>query len=147
MSMSGKSFVRHMSQSKAATVYPPIRPAKIGHLKADEIALRLQKAGITQDTIILVWHISKFDLTLLRDFLESAGHSGILPPHENCIPMIKLFRANLPVGPSGYPSFPLSLELLFPTLYPRHSLIGLNHRALEDAQQTRLVCMAFEKRS
>ena len=59
--------------------------------------------------------------------------------------MIQLFRNDLPVGPPGYTSFPLSLEILFPTLYPRHSLIGPNHHALEDDQQTRLIRMEFKK--
>lgn len=39
-------------------------------------------------------------------------------------------------------SFPLALEVLFPVIFPRHSLIGLNHHALADCQQTRLVLHA-----
>lgn len=145
-SMGGDSFfLRNMSQNKAATVFSSNRPADTERLKANEIALRLQEAGINQDTIILVWSLGKYDLTLLRNFLESAGYSGILPPDENCIPMVQLFRKNLPVGPPGYSSFPLKLEILFPILYPRHSLIGFNHHALQDTQQTRLVWMAFDE--
>jgi len=30
-------------------------------------------------------------------------------------------------------------------MYPRHQLIGLNHQALVDCEQTRLVCMAFDE--
>lgn len=30
-------------------------------------------------------------------------------------------------------------------MYPRHSLVGLNHQALVDCQQTLLVCMAFDE--
>lgn len=30
-------------------------------------------------------------------------------------------------------------------MYPRHGLVGLNHQALVDCQQTRLVCMAYEE--
>ena len=116
-------FLKSWSQSKAATVYSPSRPGNIDRLKAHEIALRLRKAGITQDTIILVWHISKVDLTITRDFLVSAGYPGILPPDENCITMIQLFRKNLPVGPPGHRLFPLGLEILFPTMFPNHHLI------------------------
>ncbi|KAH8163508.1 hypothetical protein CIB48_g4744 [Xylaria polymorpha] len=30
-------------------------------------------------------------------------------------------------------------------MYPRHGLVGLNHQALVDCQQTRLVCMAYDE--
>ena len=82
---------------------------------------------------------------MLRKFLESAGHYEILPPDENCIKLIPLFRDNLPLGPPGHKSFPLALDLLFPTLFPGHPLIGRNHRALEACQQTRLVCQVFDE--
>jgi hypothetical protein len=52
---------------------------------------------------------------------------------------------NLSEGPPGRKSFPLGLEELFPIMYPRHQLIGLNHQALIDCQQTRLVCTAFDE--
>lgn len=101
-SAGGNSFLRHMSQSKAVTVYDSTRTATVERLKADEIALRLKEAGITQETIFLVRHKSKSDLTILRNFLESAGHPGILPPDENCTPMVQPFRMNLRVAPPGY---------------------------------------------
>ena len=144
-SAGGNSFLRHMSHIKAVTVYDSTRTAIVGRLKADKIAFRLKEVGITQETIFLVWHKSKSDLTILRNLLESAGHSGILPPDENCIPKVQPFQRNVRVAPPGYNSFPLKLEILFPTLDPLHGLRGMNHRALEDAQQTRLVCMAFDE--
>jgi hypothetical protein len=114
-------------------------------MNVHEVALKLQQVGIAPDTVILVYHLSTMDLSLLREFLESAGYTGILPPNKNCIPLIPLLRMNLSEGPPGRKSFPLGLEELFPVMYPRHHLIGLNHQALIDCQQTRLVCMAFDE--
>ncbi|KAI8951904.1 hypothetical protein F4801DRAFT_578005 [Xylaria longipes] len=57
----------------------------------------------------------------------------------------KSFHDNLMVAPRGLEAFPLRLELLFPIFFPRHDLIGLNHRALEDALQTRLLALAFDE--
>ena len=34
---------------------------------------------------------------------------------------------------------------MFPLVFPRHSLIGLNHRALEHCLQTRLLSLAFDE--
>ncbi|RSL47682.1 hypothetical protein CEP53_009844 [Fusarium sp. AF-6] len=64
-----------------------------GKKTAREIAETLQRAGVTQTSIILVWHTSTFDLTILRELLESAGYRDILPSEENCIPVIKHYRA------------------------------------------------------
>lgn len=52
---------------------------------------------------------------------------------------------NLKEAPPGRGCFPLALEFLFPLFYPRHHLIGLNHRALEDCLQTRLLSIAFDE--
>jgi len=97
------------------------------------------------NTIILVWHVGRSDLRILRRFLESAGHYGILPRDENCISLLQLFRTNLSVAPLGLKTFPLKLEILFPIFFPSHHLIGLNHRALEDCLQTRLLSLAFDE--
>lgn len=129
--------------AKAKSVYSLSRTPGIDRLDPHQIALKLQQAGITQDTLILVYHLSTTDLKLLGELLESAGHIGILPPDEKCIPLIQLLRPNLSTEPPGYQRVPLALELLFPIMYPRHSLVGLNHQVLVDCQETRLVCMAF----
>lgn len=63
-----------------------------------QIASKLKQAGITPDTIVLVYHVSVTDLKLLRELLESSGHVGILPPDENCVPMLQPFRENLSKG-------------------------------------------------
>jgi hypothetical protein len=113
------------------------------HIKRVTLGKRL--VGITQSTVILVYHATNFDLRLLRRFLESAGYFGYLPPEENCIPMVNILRPHMSDRlPSGR-RFPLKLEVLFPLMFPRHSLVGLNHQALVDCQQTRLVCMAYEE--
>lgn len=125
-------FLKMMSRSKAAKIFSSSRTPDIGRMNADEIASKLQKAGITQDTVIFVYHKSTFDLRILRDFLESAGYHRILPPDEKCIPLLQLLHPNLLVGPPGRKRFPLALQILFPIMNPRHYLVGLNHRALED---------------
>ena len=52
--LSKDPFSKHMSQSKAAAIYSPSRLATIDRMKADEIAFRLRKAGITLRTMILL---------------------------------------------------------------------------------------------
>lgn len=59
--------------------------------------------------------------------------------------MLRRFKKNLPRLPDKQ-IFSTRLEVLFPLLYPGHGLVGLNHRAAVDAQQLRLVTMAFEDR-
>jgi len=60
-----------------------------------KIAGTLLQKGITPDTIFLVWHVNKMDLQIVRDLLESSGYHDFLPPDENCITLIQLFRANM----------------------------------------------------
>jgi hypothetical protein len=52
-------------------------------------------------------------------------------------------RAN--VTPHNGKPFPATLSTIFPILFPSHELVGRNHRALVDYQQTRLVMTAFEE--
>lgn len=108
------------------------------------IAKALKSAGITKQTIILVWHSSWYDLTLLQGFLEAAGYSDILPSKENCVRLVPFLWMNMP-PPAGRRRFPGKLEVIFPLFFPCHKLIGMNHHALEDCLQTRLLMMAFEK--
>jgi hypothetical protein len=114
-------------------------------MNVHEVAGKIRETGISQDTVIIVYHKTLFDLRLLRDFLESGGYFDLLPPETQCIPMVNILRPNLTSRlPDGRP-LPLSLEVLFPLMYLRHRLIGLNHQALVDCQQTRLVCMAYDE--
>ncbi|KAH7328011.1 hypothetical protein B0I35DRAFT_6299 [Stachybotrys elegans] len=139
-------FREWWSKRQAQRIYSSSRPpGSIDHMDVHSVAEKLQGAGITRDTMILVWHTSTRDLDILKGFLESAGYTGILPPKENCIPLIQVMRMNLSEGAAGYRMFPLGLEVLFPVMWPRHSLIGLNHQALVDCQQTRLICMGFDE--
>jgi hypothetical protein len=79
------------------------------------------------------------DLRLLRQLLESSGYDDILPSDENCISLIPLFRENIFKGVPRDQTFWLRLEVVFPLMFPRHDLVGLNHQALFDCRQTRLV--------
>jgi len=98
---SEQPFLRRMSMSKAATVYSPSRISDIGRMNVHEIASKLQRVGITPDTVVLVYHKSAFDLRILRQLLESAGYHGILPTDKNCIPLLQLLRSNLLEVPLG----------------------------------------------
>ncbi|KAI0456448.1 hypothetical protein F5B21DRAFT_522591 [Xylaria acuta] len=131
------------SESKASTVYNS--PRRTAALTVDEIAEKPVAAGITPDTIPIVWHYGKADLQTLRDFLEREGHTGILPKNKNCISLLKPFHDNLTMALRGLKAVLLRLELLFPIFFLRHDLVGLNHRALEDALQTRLLALAFDE--
>lgn len=103
----------------------------------------LEDSGITKDSVILVWHSTYYDLTLLHNFLESAGANSTLPSRANCVRLVPHVRANVP--PHNGKPFPASLSTIFPILFPHHELVGRNHRALVDCQQTRLIMMAFEE--
>ena len=103
------------------------------------VARQARESGITPDTIILVWHKTYLDLSLLREFFEEAGYHNILPLKENCVPMIPLFGQSLPKG------CPLSLEIIFPMIFNGHEFVGRNHRALVDSLQLLLMGELFEE--
>jgi hypothetical protein len=107
------------------------------------IAEALEDSGVTTDSVILVWHSTYYDLTLLSNFLEPAGANSLLPSRANCARLVLHVRANVP--PHNGKPFPATLPTIFPILFPRHELVSRNHRALVDCQQTRLVMIAFEK--
>ena len=107
------------------------------------IAEVLEISGVTKDSVILVWHSTYYDLTLLDNFLESAGTNSALPSRANCVRLVPHVRANVP--PHNGKPFPATLSTIFPILFPHHELVGRNHRALVDCQQTRLIMMAFEE--
>jgi len=107
----------------------------------DEIAAAIKDARITPETIVIVWHNGVFDLTLLTELLESAGHVGILPSRANCIPMIPHFRAGLPISLKTRKRFTASLLVIFPLLFLESPLVGHSHSAEPDAQMARLVTL------
>jgi len=107
----------------------------------DEIAAAIKDARITPKTIVIVWHNGVFDLTLLTELLESAGHVGILPSRANCVTMIPNFRAGLPISLKTRKRFTASLPVIFPLLFPESSLVGNSHSAEPDAQMARLVTL------
>jgi hypothetical protein len=107
------------------------------------VAEALEDSGVTKDSVILVWYSMYYDLTLLSNFLESAGANSPLPPRENCVRLVPHVRANVP--PHNGKPFPATLSTIFPILFPCHELVGRNHRALVDCQQTLLVMTAFEE--
>jgi hypothetical protein len=66
-----------------------------------------------------------------------------MPPDKNCIPLINIIHSTLPMVRKNL--FPIRLEHLFPVMYPGHEYVGLNHAALIDCRQTRLVCEGVEQ--
>jgi hypothetical protein len=101
------------------------------------LAQLLQARGITPETIMLSWSTNYQDLCLLRRHLERDGYSNILPPDENCIPMVPHYKRCLSRRIS------VALDFIFPLIFPDHHLAGLNHRALPDAQHLRLMTHLF----
>lgn len=135
---SSSQYYEHMSHLKAKAVYSSRRESAIDQMDVHQVAIKLKEIGINQNSAFLTWHQAPTDLRLLRRFLESAGYTDVLPLDKNCVPLIPIFRPNFQEAKS----FPLALEVLFPVMFPRHDLIGLNHQALVDCQQTRLVLQA-----
>ncbi|KAG8355813.1 hypothetical protein FVEN_g6335 [Fusarium venenatum] len=106
-----------------------------------QVVKSLRRAGITPETVFLVWATNKFDLTVVREFLERGGqNAGILPNNGNCIFTVDYFRHNM----KGF-GMPLRLANVLELLYPGHGLIGHNHRALPDCRQTMLVLDPFDE--
>ena len=60
------------------------------------IASKIQKAQITQNTIIATWHVNRTDLILLPNLLGEAEYTDILPPLDNCVLMIPELKRNIP---------------------------------------------------
>lgn len=112
-----------------------------GSMTARQVADELRLQGISQETVFVSWHSNTFDLSLLREWLESEGEYGVLPLDSHCIPIVPYFRRNLgDVKLKNGRHFPLSLPIAFPIMMgTRHELYGRNHHAIIDAQQ--LKCM------
>lgn len=108
---------------------------------AKEIAEVIFRAGVTTDSIIIVWHSSDMDLKLLRELLNSAGFLDVLPPKENCITMLQHFWAGLRCHPQTNKRFTARMDFLFPTLFASHPLVGKNHTALPDIQMLQLLVL------
>ncbi|KAM5371634.1 hypothetical protein ACJZ2D_007914 [Fusarium nematophilum] len=112
-----------------------------GSRTAKQIADEPRRQGISQETYFVVWHLHTDDLSRLREWLESEGEYGVLPPDSQCIPLIPYFQRNL--RGSKLPDdkrFPLTLSIIFPIMMGTdHVLAGKNRHALVDAQQ--LQCM------
>jgi hypothetical protein len=112
-------------------------------LDVGDVAEALEDSGVRKDSVILVWHSTYYGLTLSSNFLESAGANSPLPSRANCVRLVPHVRANVPHH-NGKP-FPATLSTIFPILFPCHELVGRNHRALVDCQQTLLVMTTFEE--
>lgn len=122
----------------ASSVYSPTRGFSVACMDIHGIAALLRQKGSPR-TPSLVWHKNAMDLRILRNLLESLGYNDILFNDENCISSIPLFRENMFKGVPQDQQFHLTFEVVFPTMFPRRNLVGLNHMVLVDCQQTRLI--------
>lgn len=138
----GSTFKSTASRVQASKIFSQSR-MNIEHRDVHQVAAKLKDIGMRPKTLVLTWHLHAADLQILRNFLESAGYYGILPPDDHCFPMVAVLRPNLPKV--GKKQFPMRLDMLFPLMFPNHRLVGLNHEALIDCQQTRLICLAFKQ--
>ncbi|KAJ5972043.1 uncharacterized protein N7479_001961 [Penicillium vulpinum] len=119
-----------------------------GTLCAKQVVEKLEKIGISDNTIFLSWAIWGFDLSYLREWLQQEGFHDVLPGNENLYLLLQEFRHNLKetIGTTCYKGkgFPLSLPVVFPLLFGYdHELAGRNHHALVDAKQLALMCLLF----
>ncbi|KAJ5729925.1 uncharacterized protein N7483_004433 [Penicillium malachiteum] len=122
--------------------------SKDGTLSAEEIADRLQKTGISRETIFLAWATRPFGLYYLRDWLDAEGFQNILPPDEKVCLILMEFRQNLRefLGSSCFRGgvFPATLPVIFMVAFGEdHPLAGKNHHALVDAKQLALLTQLF----
>ena len=113
------------------SVYGSDRSKCTGLCDVHEVARQLRNAGMTPETLILVWHVSYMDLTLLRELLESGGYNYILPPNDNCIRMVPQYCNDQPYEKE----IPRKLDVLFPLLFA--GTTGL----CRDALQLRLMTL------
>lgn len=139
-----KRFEQEMSWKTIRSVYGGHTRSYDRGTDVHTIASQLREAHVNTRSFILVWHKNPMDLRLFRNLLEQNGCTDILPPDENCVLVLKDIQRNLPFLPSGE-KLSAKLEVIFPLFFPDHDLVGRNHRALVDAQQLRLVTMAFEE--
>ncbi|KAM0451700.1 hypothetical protein ACHAO4_005655 [Trichoderma viride] len=116
----GSTFKSTASRVQASKIFSQSR-MNIEHRDVHQVAAKLKDIGMRPKTLVLTWHLHAADLQILRNFLESAGYYV------------------------GKKQFPMRLDMLFPLMFPNHRLVGLNHEALIDCQQTRLICLAFKQ--
>ncbi|KAF4629998.1 hypothetical protein G7Y89_g8143 [Cudoniella acicularis] len=79
------------------------------------VAEALEDSGVTKDSVILVWHSTYYDFTLLSNFLESAGANSPLPSRANCVRLVPHVHANVP--PHNGKPFPATLSTISPILF------------------------------
>ena len=87
------------------------------------IAKALEDSGVTKDSVILVWHSTYYDLTLLDNFLVSAGANSTLPSRANCVRLVPHVRADVP--PHNGKPFSATLSINSPFHFPTMNWLGV----------------------
>jgi hypothetical protein len=116
-------YVRWLSRT---TVVYTISASPVEYIRrrnVHQVTSELREAGITPGTVMLVWHQSTEELILLRQFLERAGYTRILPPNRTVCRSFTCFVA----------------------IFRTHTLVGLNNQALIDCRQSMLVCIGCDE--
>lgn len=88
------------------------------------IAEVLEDSGVTKDSVILVWHSTYYDLTLLDTFLETAGANSALPIRGQTVFAWCLTFAPMCLLTTGNPSLRL-YQQYFPFYFPAMNWLGV----------------------
>ncbi|KAJ5711245.1 hypothetical protein N7488_005401 [Penicillium malachiteum] len=102
---------------------------------------------VSDETIFIAWAGWALDVEYARDWLEEEEVSHHLPANEKVCLLYPEFKENVKkwIGDKCFKghSFPLTLPFLFSLLFQGHDLVGWNHDALVDAQQTSILHRLF----
>ena len=71
-----------------------------------------------------------YNLTLLGNFLKSAGANLLILLKVNCIRLVPYIYINMPFY--NKKPFSVTLSIIFPILFPYYKLVRHNHWALID---------------
>ncbi|KAH6678881.1 hypothetical protein F5X68DRAFT_193261 [Plectosphaerella plurivora] len=133
--------LQHWSHDNAEKIYSEKRG--MAQMTPEEIADRLEAAGINKQTIVIVYATNATDLVLVRKLLATIDRHHFLPEKANCVPVTHSVRPNIRPHVGNGDKFSLRLEDHFPLVCLDHELIGLNHQALVDCKQLPFVVIAM----
>ena len=100
---------------------------------------RCSKHWVSHKPSIVVWHINRFELAILRELLQPAEYINTLPPQENRIRMIKALSSGLGPRDKTGRVFNPKLDQLFHLLYAGHHFVGMNYNAAPEIKMFRLM--------
>ena len=66
-----------------------------------DLVKEVNRRGITMDTKAVVWASTCNDLSYLKKWFAVEGYGNVLPPNENCLPLVHPFRQQLDMFTQG----------------------------------------------